>query len=843
MKKFLVLTFLLIISISLSAQENLPGGFQIPSHQQVGIEQELGYAMVQKLDSISTTPNFDAQEFEKLTCILLDDLLSQNYLLSAGMILHKAFNILIDPANDKTFKSNLVGLTTAAAELYLRGGAFDVAADFLENADSLCHLYRNEGKEYYLRNVFNIASLLFYNGQSEAAAKLYMKALEMLEEEGINNASPATINAMLYCAFLLTDYAERNFFSDTVSLIAKLDKPTEVNFIMYNLLKAQLLSKFFNNYEKASEVFDQMQNIIPHLCHSIALPEIIENEWKLDPEKYRSSLPYYRYAFEDVIIANLNSFTYNSTERYWDRVADKIQRAFRLGLDSMPDDNFYLTAVHLNSSISKNLSIFTQRELDEKIKDSRSADAKQLLYKVKNLKKRIGNSTDSLLRKHMQRELEDAEWPLRVSFNIASGFVKNNNAAVSGYHHLDKDECEVEIIEYPHLDKNGLEIPHFGAIILSKEPHHDRYLDIDSYVDKREFIDLGPTLAWDMVYNGLGKRKDNRLRARQYSAEEMIGVGNLVRPLAKRIERFKRAYVSSSGVLNTINLGAVPYGDNGQPLNETVEIVNVNASYDLQRIKETSPTLPTAAIFSNINYNRSETGKDDRRNNSETKGYMIKMEKGGNMKKFYTLPIDEKSLTAAIKLNSKKIKSYSGEYASEEAFKSLDGKAPTLIHLDSHGFYIPEESNAFIGKHVVDGTRERALLTCGLPLAGANIAWSGKELEKDKEDGILTAWEVACMDLSGCKLAVLSACETAQGDIDPINGVIGLQRALRIAGVQSMLLTLWPVDNELTQEFINSFYTALPDSKDFNEAFVKTQRMFRQRHPDPYLWAPFILIN
>ncbi|MDE6298667.1 MAG: CHAT domain-containing protein [Muribaculaceae bacterium] len=135
------------------------------------------------------------------------------------------------------------------------------------------------------------------------------------------------------------------------------------------------------------------------------------------------------------------------------------------------------------------------------------------------------------------------------------------------------------------------------------------------------------------------------------------------------------------------------------------------------------------------------------------------------------------------------------------------------------------------------------MLTCGLPLAGANIAWAGNDVEEGKEDGILTAWEIASMDLSNCQLAVLSACETAQGINDPINGVLGLQRALRLAGVKSMLLTLWPVDNELTQEFINSFYSNIPESNDYNEAFVKTQRMFRQRHPDPYVWAPFILIN
>ncbi len=99
------------------------------------------------------------------------------------------------------------------------------------------------------------------------------------------------------------------------------------------------------------------------------------------------------------------------------------------------------------------------------------------------------------------------------------------------------------------------------------------------------------------------------------------------------------------------------------------------------------------------------------------------------------------------------------------------------------------------------------------------------------------------MDLTGCKLAVLSACDTAQGDISSIDGVLGLQRALKIAGVDAMLLTLWPVDNELTEEFMNDFYSRLPQSDNLNKAFIETQRDFRKRHADPYLWALFLLIN
>ena len=843
MKYSIIFPILILVSLSFSIAKGQEVNYEPPAHQQVETEREIGKALVLTLDTLSMAPGFNPRDFENMACILIDDLISENYLLSAGVGIHKAYNVLLTQGSDNNSLSNIVGLTASTAEMYLRAGAFDMASRYLDNADRLCKLYREEGKKHYLRNAFNIASLLCKGGKYEAAERIYNESLKMLEGEFADQQTPATINAMLYCAFLLTDYSEGDFFTDTISFIKGLKERSEVNTLMYNLLIGRMLSKYFHNYEKASKIYDDLQNTDPHLCHTLALPEIIENEWKLDPEKYRNSLPYYRFAMEDLIISNLNSFTTNQTEAYWDEMAKKMQHAFGLGLNNLSDDNFYLTGVFLTSAISKNLSAFTQKDLYDKIKTYGTPEIKSQFKQVIELRKRIGNTTDSLSRKEMQSRLEDLEWPLRIGFDIAAGFVQNNNEAVFSYNQLEPDECVVEILEYPFFEEDGTETPHYGAIILSKRMHHFRSLDIDSYIDNHEFIDLGPTIAWEMVYDGLGGRKEDRIRARQYDPEEMISVALLVKPLANKIERYRRAYVSSTGVINTINLGAVPYGEVGNPLNETVEIVKTNAVYDLGRIKKTQPTLPSAAIFANINYNQADAGKSDSGNDSETKGYRVKVEKGGNMKKFYSLPIDEKSLTDAIKKNSKKVRNYSGAQATEEAFKGYDGKAPSLIHIDSHGFYIPEESNAFLGKHTVDGTREKALLTCGLPLAGANIAWSGTEVGPDKEDGILTAWEVACMDLSDCKLAVLSACETAQGDVDPINGVLGLQRALRIAGVQSMLLTLWPVDNELTQEFINSFYSALPGAKDFNEAFVKTQKDFRMRHPDPYIWAPFILIN
>jgi CHAT domain-containing protein len=75
-------------------------------------------------------------------------------------------------------------------------------------------------------------------------------------------------------------------------------------------------------------------------------------------------------------------------------------------------------------------------------------------------------------------------------------------------------------------------------------------------------------------------------------------------------------------------------------------------------------------------------------------------------------------------------------------------------------------------------------------------------------DGILTADEIAKLDLSGVEVAVLSACETGRGDVRAGEGVLGLRRGLQIAGVRTVLMSLWAVDDAATRRWMRAFYAA-----------------------------------
>ena len=118
-------------------------------------------------------------------------------------------------------------------------------------------------------------------------------------------------------------------------------------------------------------------------------------------------------------------------------------------------------------------------------------------------------------------------------------------------------------------------------------------------------------------------------------------------------------------------------------------------------------------------------------------------------------------------------------------------------------------------------------------------------LMNDIDDGILTAQEISRLNLSGLNLVVLSACETALGDITN-EGVMGLQRGFKKAGAQTIVMSLWKVADEQTQQFMTEFYRLLTNGIGKRQAFKTAQQYMRSQYPEqrskPY-WAAFIMLD
>ncbi len=134
----------------------------------------------------------------------------------------------------------------------------------------------------------------------------------------------------------------------------------------------------------------------------------------------------------------------------------------------------------------------------------------------------------------------------------------------------------------------------------------------------------------------------------------------------------------------------------------------------------------------------------------------------------------------------------------------------------------------------------------GLLMAGGNKAWIGEESLTDREDGILTAYEVSNMSLFNTELVVLSACETGLEISREVKGFMDYNVLSKQAGVRYLMMSLWKVPDMTTKEVYRPlFYTEyLTNQKPVREAFNITQTKMKNKYRnEPYKWGGFVLME
>lgn len=197
------------------------------------------------------------------------------------------------------------------------------------------------------------------------------------------------------------------------------------------------------------------------------------------------------------------------------------------------------------------------------------------------------------------------------------------------------------------------------------------------------------------------------------------------------------------------------------------------------------------------------------------------------------------NLAALLQRNGWNTKVFTGAQAKEEEIKTVN--KPRVLHLATHGYFLTNERGGLAGLNR-EAVVRNPLLRAMLFFAGAQQTLDQKELN-NKEDGILSAYEVQNLDLDGTELVVLSACKTGQGKILNGEGVYGLQRAFRVAGAQNLLISLWDLDDVVGQLFVQTFYEQWLSGQSKSEAFHRAQLTIKSKYPHPFYWGGFLLIG
>ena len=264
---------------------------------------------------------------------------------------------------------------------------------------------------------------------------------------------------------------------------------------------------------------------------------------------------------------------------------------------------------------------------------------------------------------------------------------------------------------------------------------------------------------------------------------------------------------------------------------------------------EKRTTLQNAAVWGNMNYDSAVyTGHLQ---TEKATGLIIPGIKAyaqsKKVSKSPLLPFKNDELPAIKKIFSSNHISYSsfeGYDATEEGFKSRAAAAAGILHVSTHGFYFPDAvAKDRSPAEIFLGVKVNPLFRCGLAFSGVNYYWMKGTPKADQEDGILTGYEVAQLDLHKVDLVTLSACETALGDITSAEGNLGLVRAFKMAGARKLLVSLWEVPAKQTAALLAVFYTNLLQGTTAAEALQLAERNLQQQHYPPFYWAGFVLIE
>jgi len=318
-------------------------------------------------------------------------------------------------------------------------------------------------------------------------------------------------------------------------------------------------------------------------------------------------------------------------------------------------------------------------------------------------------------------------------------------------------------------------------------------------------------------------------------------------PLKTNIPVGTTIYYVPSQLLFQISLESLPLAD-GTLLGNHYNFVRLSSARELVKMKSKSNSnkANTAVLYGGLQYDLETTAMAE-----ESKKYNLtnllalrgEIARGDSV--FHDLQGTKEEILKIedlLKRNKWQVSLYMGKNGTEESFLNMHGKSPKLLHLATHGFYYTPNraENVDYLKGYTD-----AMSLSGLVLSGGNAAWLGKPLPKGVLGGILSANDIARLDLSNTDMVVLSACQTGQGKATS-EGLYGLQRAFKKAGVGTIVMSLWSVSDKITSDFMTTFFERLADTHNAwnkRKAFEEAKEIIRKKHPDPFHWAAFVMLD
>jgi CHAT domain-containing protein/Flp pilus assembly protein TadD len=415
---------------------------------------------------------------------------------------------------------------------------------------------------------------------------------------------------------------------------------------------------------------------------------------------------------------------------------------------------------------------------------------------------------------------------------------------------LKPDEAAVEFVSFQLYDKKWTDKTFYAALVLRPKMKSPVWVPLCEENQLKEIL----------AKAGGGRKANEQIRI-MYDIFGGELYATAWKPLEEHLKGVKTLYYSPSGLLHKIAFGALPDGTGRL---EDKYILNLVSStrevVHFVKNNTDNAQLISAVLYGGLKYDTAVSDMQTAAKKYKTQNativpgrYPAELTRGAAWVELPATREEILMIDTYLKRNKISYTLYQGSSGNEESFKSLNGKKTGLIHFATHGFFLndverqrddTETQRGISGasREANSNDNDNPLLRSGLLLSGGNNAWTRKKVE-GIEDGILTADEISRLNLLGAKLVVLSACQTGLGDIKNGEGVFGLQRAFKLAGVETLIMSLWEVDDAATAKLMSTFYTEWLSGKSKQEAFKEARRQVRAEYPAPYYWAAFVMMD
>lgn len=641
----------------------------------------------------------------------------------------------------------------------------------------------DKGSEEYPKAILRLAKAEKFNKDYDASIAHHKQAMQLFDEKGMAQDYTEAASSLKLCYVYAGKSEEVDYKDDAMQ--------KERNQKLDNIIK-----------DGKDNLWMALQ-YLSKLTYARSLGTIAGCYAK--KEDYANAIAFYKQYMEAIREGIREEFRMQSeSERMqtWHEESKNIQELLEL-LTIIPQDKSGLysefsaiayDAVLLSKGILLNSSI----EFEKVIAQHGDKKLKELYEQIKSISNEISNlrknaKSDADLQKILTLSQKNQTLQLQL-YKQCAEFADFTNYISYNWKDVQKQLSATDIaIEFTAIKAGVLDNENFmEAIILTKDAKTPITIPICTLAEGKKM------LADDYVYD---------------SSDNLVW-GKIRNYLSGK----KRLFFSADDIFNNVGIEYLVY--DGKPLSEQMEVYRLSTTKVLCYHQQPALTS-NAVLFGDINYNEEGT------NSSSVKRELAGLRGNGDVSMFGNLDNTKREINEIeqeLKKGSiKKVVSLSDQNASKQAFLNLTDKKLNILHIATHGAYMPQKGMS----------DQEAMSSSILAFAGANL----------DEQGIVTAAEVAKMNLRECDLVALSACETGLGKLGT-DGVFGLQRGFKNAGVHTLLMSLKNVYDTSTAELMISFYRYLMAGVSKREALKKAQQDVRAKgYKDAKYWASFILLD